>query len=95
MSTNTSDIPQYSDPFPPDSSSKGDGLPSEAFIITGVIVAVLFICIIGFTIYHIKKTYEANKYRKATASYMVDLNDDEEETSVGDYQSPVTGAVFN
>lgn len=90
-----SEVPPYSDPFPHDSSSKNEGLSTEAFIITGAIVAVLFIITVIIAIYCIKKSYKNGKLTKASGEYMVNLGDEmvddnEEEDETGNYQSPTT-----
>lgn len=83
----------FPDPFPHDSSSKGQGLPTEAFIITGSIIAVLFVCVLIFAIFYINKMRKQSQYRKATSEYMVDLNDDAGGEEIGDYQSPNTTII--
>lgn len=85
------------DPIPQDSSSKNSGLPAEAFIITGGIIAVVFIVAVLIAIYCIKKSYRNGNQNAVNGEYMINLGDEmvgdeeeeDDEEEEGKYQNPV------
>lgn len=85
------------DPIPQDSSSKNSGLPAEAFIITGGIIAVVFIVAVLIAVYCIKKSYRNGNQNAVNGEYMINLGDEmvgdeeeeDEEEEEGKYQNPV------